>query len=210
MKTLHSFLKEMAAPKEQHRSLMFYHGVSDEETASKILASGHLKGPEEQGKSKLAPVKNRVYITPHLHYAQIYAIGGDIAGTEHHNIKGEHGHVFAVAGKHLQDIQPDEDDVGRAVHDETHPWLNHMARHVLTRRQHARVKDGWYADWAQSGKKLLKHMNDQQKLHLIDSGAHVAHEGKLPISAAWRIHKDKVPHLKRDGSNFFDHAERVL
>lgn len=39
--------------------------------------------------------------------------------------------------------------------------------------------------------------------------SHIAHHGPLQITKAWRIHKSKVPLLKRDGSNFFDHAEEV-
>lgn len=40
-----------------------------------------------------------------------------------------------------------------------------------------------------------------------DWGKHKLIEGNLPISKAWRVHKSKFHLLKRDGSNFFDHAE---
>ncbi len=214
MKTFIQFIDEMAAPQEKHRGMMFYHGTSDEETAKKILADGKIKPRDEpQGKGHLAPVAGKAYITPHLHYAQIYAQGGDVAGSDHHRIKGEHGYVFGVSGKHLHDIQPDEDSVGEHLHKQLHSkdstHLTHLANKHLTPNTIRKVKDGEYTAWARSGKKLLKHMDDREKHNLIDQGAHIAHTGELPITHAWRIHKDKIKHLKRDGSNFFDHAEKI-
>jgi hypothetical protein len=63
--------------------------------------------------------------------------------------------------------------------------------------------------FAHAGKKLLPLMTDEQKLQLISLGAHVAHTGKLIPSAAYKIDGHKIGELRRDGSNFFDVAEKV-
>ena len=53
-------------------------------------------------------------------------------------------------------------------------------------------------------------MSDEQKLDLIHNyGTHIAHTGTIKPDRAYRIHKDKIPLLNRDGSNFFEHAEEV-
>lgn len=203
-------LWEMAAPASHHLDKMYYHGTSDEEVARKIITDGHIKPPEiTKKKGDLVPVAGKTYITPHIHYAQIYSIGSDTAGTSFHRIKGEHGYVFGIHGSHLKDIQPDEDSVGELVANSQVPWLSHLAKNHLHPTTYHKVMQGEYSKWASGGKQLLKKMRDDQKLSLIDQGSHIAHTGELPISKIWRIHKDKVKLLKRDGSNFFDHAEEV-
>lgn len=213
MKTFKQFVTEMAKPTDEMHSMDFYHGTSNRAAALGIAKEGIKPGAVKQGKGSLAPVAGKAYVTPHIHYAQIYALGGDIAGGKpEHKINHEtepHGYVFKVPGHHLKDVQPDEDSIGQAVHDKTHPWLNHMARQHLTDGQHRKVMDGEYSEWARSGKKLAKKMDDHQKLDLIKHGAHVAHEGTLHPTEVYRIHKDKIPLLKDDGSNFFDHAEKI-
>jgi hypothetical protein len=228
---------EMANPAPEHHGMMFYHGTSDESHAQSILQSGHIKAPDYSSGGKhsargfMTPMKGSTYVTPHLHYAQIYGIGGDIAGTDHHNIKGEHGYVFGVHGKHLKDIHPDEDSLGEFVSKHTklgysykdqptfhNPTGEHDAekrslwsalRTHMTDNQFRKSAHGEYAYWAAGGKRANKHLSDHHKLLAIKHGAHIAHSGDLPITKAWRIHKSKVPLLKRDGSNFFDHAEEV-
>jgi hypothetical protein len=208
------FVTEMAAPTDDHKKMTFYHGVSDESVAHQILKDGHLKGRDTQGRGHLAPMKGHTYVTPHLHYAQIYALGGDTAGSDHHRIPSEYGHIFGVSGHHLKDIHPDEDSLGSQMHDHLHDNTKHphMAyyKHLMTPNQHRKVKFGEYSSWAQVGKKLNKHMSNHHKIASINQGAHIAHNGNLPITHAWRIHKDKVKLLNRDGSNFHDHAEKIL
>ena len=174
-------------------------------------------------------MKDHVYITPHLHYAQIYGIGADMAGNENAQkyAKGEHAYVFEIHGKHLNDIHPDEDSVGEKATDEIktkwnsetrkfqpdpankHPQLGDMARNHATSNQLRNLKDGYIDAQARVGKKLNKVMPDYMKYNLIDDGSHIAHKGELEVSKAWRVHKSKFHLLKKDGSNFFDHAEEV-
>ena len=158
----------------------------------------------------LTPVEGKTYITPHIHYAQIYALDGDIAGSTHHN-NDKHGYVFQIHGKKLKDVQPDEDDVGHLIYKNTHPdWLKNLANKHLTPNVMNRVKDGEYAYFAKAGKKLLNKMSDEQKLDLINNhNTHIAHTGTLMPDKVFRIHHSKIPLLKRDGSNFFQHAEEL-
>ena len=67
-----------------------------------------------------------------------------------------------------------------------------------------------YAAWAEGGKLILDELDDEEKLELVNKGAHVAHEGTVQPSEVWRFNKVRdTPRLKEDGSNFFEVAERV-
>jgi hypothetical protein len=213
MRSIRQTILEMAKPTDRQSSRVYFHGTSSEAAGKSILEKGVIEPPEITKKGMLVPVKGKVYITPHIHYAQIYGIGGDMAGSTGWNPEerghDRYGYVFGIKGHRLKDIQPDEDDVGEMVSKQAHPWLVHNAPKILTPNQLRGVKDGWYAHWAAAGKKLVKVMPDYVKHDLIDAGAHVAHDGPLEIDHAWRIDKRKIPLLKRDGSNFFDHAEPI-
>lgn len=137
-----------------------------------------------------------------------------IVATEH----GRYGYIFAVDGRHFGDVQPDEDSVGQMLHvrwdadvwrararvgqrvfdrvpspldvPEAPDWLFELAKQNLTQNQWYEVVEYGRVAWqARAGKKLLALMTDAQKLELVELGAHVAHAGALPISAAWRVDK---------------------
>jgi hypothetical protein len=164
----------------------------------------------------LKPVKGKVYITPHLHYGQIYTMGGDVAGTDVHTgpdhwrerFKGN-GYLFTVKGEHLTHIQPDEDDVGAMASKPDAPWWLKNRFDQLHPRTQQKMRWGELAYHASGGKQILRRLADFEKLDLIDRGASVAHDGPLPIDQAWRLDKKKIHLLQKDGSNFFDVAERV-
>lgn len=211
MKTFKQFITEMAAPTDDLKKLDYYHGTTSRTAALGIAKEG-IKAQEVKSKGHMAPVTGKAYITPHIDYAQMYAMGGNIAGSDRpmsHHKDEPYGYVFKVKGHKLKDVQPDEDSVGEAVHKKTHWWLNDLANRHLTDNQLRKVKDGEYPEWARSGKKLVKYMNDDQKTDLIKSGAHVAHGGDLEPDEIYRIHHSKIKHLKKDGSNFFEHAEKI-
>jgi len=71
--------------------------------------------------------------------------------------------------------------------------------------------NGDYDARAEVGKKLVKKMTDEQKLYLIDLGAHIAHEGdgNLMPDKAYKIEFKNIKNLNDDGSNFFDYAKEV-
>lgn len=242
-------LYEMATPSDSHREKMYYHGTSDDDAAQNILKTGHLSPPDEEGlkkkygslKGNFTSVKGKVYVTPHLRYAQIYGLGGDTAGSEfgakhlEKKSKSGYGYIFASHGKHLKDIDPDEDSVGEFIgkhykqgeydrqtgkvpfvfhnpsgeDDLDKRRVAHNIRSGMTDHQFHKSMQGYLSQQASGGKRALKKLSDHDKLKLIDWGAHVAHTGPLPITKAWRIHHSKVHLLKRDGSNFHDHAEEI-
>lgn len=225
-----NYIEEMAMPRLKDIAKIYYHGTDNDKFAKSILSKG-IQPPDLSigKKSMLTPVEGKVYITPNLEYALIYAIGGNMIGSELPEFfykRGKYAWLFAIDGKELKDIQPDEDSVGEMIYylmtgselaGETFNkkewkrpnWLLSLARRKLTHRQLSKVADGEYSYWALAGKKLLKIMSDKQKLELIDSGAHIAHTGPIKPKEAWRMPKEKNEALNKDGSNFFQIAERV-
>jgi len=218
------FLAEMAAPAEQHLSSVYYHGT-DEAGAQGIMQRGIEAGDIILPTSKksrcpsLEPVPGKVYITPKIGYAQVYAIGGDMAGSNYRSTAGQstHGYVFVIKGSQLKDIQPDEDSIGEMIWRQLYePKDNrflktyaYMAQQILTPKQFLKLKDGEYVMYAHVGKKLLAKMSDADKLEFINLGAHIAHTGNLQPDETWKIDLSKMREMKRDGSNFFELAEKV-
>lgn len=111
---------EMAAPREQDRLKVYYHGT-DLANAEKIMRDGidpeatNLKYNER--KPWLRPQQEHVYLTTDLKYAIIYALGGDYLGHEPPggSFSGK-GVVFEISGDSLSDISPDEDKIGEILH----------------------------------------------------------------------------------------------
>jgi len=100
-------------------SRVLYHGTSQPGAFHKIIQNG-LIGRAAQERYSLAPIKGRVYMTPQLRTAIVYAIGGDMLGSKlpEHMVKpGErYGYVFEIDSTDLtDDIMPDEDIVGQAL-----------------------------------------------------------------------------------------------
>lgn len=207
---------------------VYYHGTSKESAAKSIQTKGLLEPPDiGTRKTQLTPVKGKVYLTSELSYAIIYALGGDMAGNKipdrWFETEGPYGYVFVVPASGITSaMQPDEDVVGQMINQLANPtssvyhydnlpqWLLMLASKVLSDRQYANVTNKYaeYAHEAAAGKKVLKHMSPAQKLQLLESSNHVAHEGAVKPSECWRIDKRRSPELKKDGSNFFQLAER--
>lgn len=263
---------------------VYYHGTPSEKAGKSILRSGIEPPDLSSRKGPLRPVDGKVYLTPRLSYGIIYALGGDMAGSEIRedfwSRTGEWGYLFVVPGKALKEVQPDEDSVGEMLGRGTAPaWLDDLAEEILTetypdepepiglrydfdfyasmdegereaffkdtgedpdtfdwledpytleewllgdgkrhnddqywrfesRNLYDLVMDGDYASQAEAGKILLDEMDSEQELELIALGAHIAHEGKVIPTECWKIHKSKAPLLKKNGSNFFQIAER--
>lgn len=194
------------------KSKTYYHGTSKADAAQAILREGAIKPPDVVTKSFLAPVKGRVYVTPTLAYAAIYAMGGSMAGTvlpEKYMQGSPSGYLFVISGADLVDIQPDEDSVGEMFFQKDAPsWLKRYGEYLS---DNIRRKGEWgeYAYWAKAGKIILKHMSDREKLALIDLGAHVAVEGSVPFQQCWEFPKNRTQDLQKDASNFFDLSKRI-
>lgn len=222
-----------ASPSEIVQSKTYYHGTSNEEAAKSILEKGIHPDFTATKNGILTPVGGRIYITSDLSYALIYALGGDLAGTDLKNrdfIKKEpFGYLFEISGqKILDDIQPDEDDVGeflsllltqaKPTEDKfmlaiNNPTLKYevmaIAQKHLAQSTLQRVKNGEYTYFAKSGKVILKRLSNFAKLKMVEYGFHIAYEGQLIPDKCYKIDKSKAEFLKRDGSNLTDYAVRI-
>lgn len=218
----------MAKPRDIDFNKTYYHGTDSESAAKSIMNEGK-KSPDLElaPKRKLTPVIGKVYLTPDLKYGVIYALGANMIGQDLSDSlvsKNRFGYLFVVSGKEIKDIQPDEDSIGEILFDlfsereqieskvdlSKLQWLKRLAENNLTPLQLKKVKRyDDFGDLVVASKKLLKYMTDDEKLKLIDAGAHVAHTGGITVEKVWRIDKKKSKELNKDGSNFFEIAERV-
>lgn len=83
------------------------------------------------------------------------------------------------------------------------------ARSYLTPTQFKKIPSGEYTYYASGGKRFIKTAPKWFLEKLIEKGSHVSHQGAVQPSECWKIAKKKSHLLQRDGSNFFDIAERV-
>lgn len=199
---------------ESFKGKTFYHGTPTKERAEKILHEG-LKAPDliDDKRGKLKPVKGRVYLTTHIDYAQIYALGGNLAGSSGERLVKEHGqygYVFLVNGNELkEDVQPDEDIIGEAIADFKFKWLTNLAEEKLTAAALKKVRQGFYGDWAAAGKKLVKFISSKQMEEIMEWKGHTAHLGDVKPFQVWRIDRNDCSKLLKNGSNFFEIATKV-
>jgi hypothetical protein len=228
-----------APPTDEVKATRYYHGTKTEAAAVKIMQEGIQPGSITQGRGKLDPVAGKVYVTPSIEYACIYALGGIMMG---HTISdgwitkdGRYGYVFVVNGSDLTDIQPDEDSIGEwlAAHTTssvwnaktrswTHPEFDPdgseddrkrdvwgTIRAAMTDKQFQKAIDGEVTAQASGGKRALIRLTDQDKLDLIRWGAHIAHTGPIKPIECWRIDKTRSKEITHNASNFFEIAEKV-
>lgn len=236
---------------------VFYHGTANEKAAMAILEHGI--NPPDLTNTKnhmLRPVIGRVYVTPLISYAQVYAIGGYYAGHETYRVPYEgneekfkhiwggserhesrHGYVFVIPAEVMTgDQQPDEDEVGQlyayylsggpskyAEEEDAAKYEKLKAmggifftfvsvmNSVVSDAARKRIMQGEYAYYARAGKTALnnKRFTPELKKALIDAGCHVAHAGAIIPTQCWKIDKAKIGWLEKNGSNFFEIAERI-
>lgn len=184
------------------------------------------------------PLPNRVYLTPDLNYAIIYALGGVFAGarrTEGHDERirreGRYGYVWRVADLSLANVIPDEDHVGKAlgqVLDGTRAaqwWLTELAEAAglddipSTDAEMGPegwsvmegVEDGLYSDYIAAGKAMLPLMSQEDVARFLAEfpESSIAHLGPVPVSEGWRLDRLRYPDIAEDGSNFFEIAEKI-
>lgn len=219
-------LFEMAAPRETDKAKVYYHGTTSDKAAEGIIANGldpavtEIKY-ETRPSHAAKPQRNHIYLTPHISYALIYALGGDMAGSDISRWvekEGRFGYVFEVPGQNLRDISPDEDSLASILYSvkngDTNPTaleLRNVARRVLTDHAFKTISSGdMVSATYKAAKKLAAALSDDLRLRVIDlPNVHVAHNGRIKPSKCWKIDKLKSPILKRDGSNFFEYAEQV-
>lgn len=253
-------LTEMAIPNDTIKSMVFYHGTSSETMAKNIMQSG-IQPPDlvVNGKKKnshLTPVEGKVYITPKISYALMYAMGVNAVGNKEYKVPyegnetvfkhvfnndpssrfgGRYGYIFKIDGNDLVDIQPDEDEIGAMLNkllskNKTLEFMEPHEREVMEKallderlkteilniaRQHLsdgtlnKVREGEYSYYAKAGKVIVKRLSDMSKLVMAQYGFHVAHTGAIIPSEVWKVDKAMLGYFSKDGSNFFDLAEKI-
>lgn len=229
-------LNEELAP--ETRAKTYYHGTCCEDKALSILRDGldPSKTEVKYGAKKpfLRPIDGHVYVTPNPGYAMIYALGGDVAGTDFFSSQygknfiekdGRYGFLFVIRGEDMTDAVPDEDDVGAIVGSllsghryQKFDWalidtvayrLKSEAEINFSPSTLRRVKDGDMAWCAKVGKKLLKVLPQNVLQVLIKANSSLAHSGHLKVSECWKIDKTRCAELAKDGSNLKSIGERV-
>lgn len=114
-------LLEMAKPTSSQLEKTYYHGTPPSVESTRSILKNGIKPPEiditkkTRSSYNLTPVEGKVYLTPEIAYAQIYALGGDVAGSSYMPKGRDVGFVFSISGKELLDIQPDEDSIGEMI-----------------------------------------------------------------------------------------------
>ena len=204
--------------------MKFYHGTPTHKQAQTVLKEGIQPDlSETQGLAR--PVEGRIYLSSNLDYAIIYLLGGDMAGhslPENWLKKSRYGYLFVIEEDQLsQDYQPDEDQVGQAISERAFPWtekyLDFLAEEDSVEDEDgdfqnllSQLNMGYYAAWIKAGHLLLPKLSQAEKSDIIEKYGNIAHKGAIHPMQVWKFDKTKTPHLKKDGSNFFELAEQIL
>lgn len=212
-----SLFNEMASPDLELKSETWFHGTSTEKSAQAIWNDG-IKPDLKKGKSIATPVQGRTYATKNVSYALIYALGGDLAGSNWDGWKDErYGYVFKLKGTQFEDVQPDEDQVGETISKQEFTWMDKFIPSLKKKTYQPKyypslwdaMKSGEYTAWIKGGKIVLPLLTDAEKLQIIKSQGNVANLGVMHPYEMWRVDKSKTKEFNRDGSNFFEIAEKV-
>ncbi len=207
-----------------------YHGTPDVAKAEAIMADGLLKpGAIKQGRGQLSPLAGRTYYTTSLAYATMYALGGNMAGSEYPEQywrgTGRYGYLFAVPEADLADILPDEDSVGEFItnhsirdgseykcssDDPAKVQMWHRLKSLMTPNQFSKAAWGEFSYASAGGKRALKSLTPSEREQLLGWGAHLAAAGTAKPVACWKLDKGRSAELAEDGSNFFEIAELVF
>lgn len=197
----------MAAPAEHHKSLLLYHGTTDEENfAQDILKCGYLQGRIVQGRAQQAPVAGYVYTSKDVMYAAGYAgvylnFGLGCTKKRRQGLEKFTGYVFVVDASAATDILVDEDVLGEVatswenymhLPDGLLRYLQRIAEKCATPNQLKRAKDGQMAYQSAIGKKMQKAIPDDMMQKLIEISPHLAlknPEQRMPIVGYYTIHK---------------------
>jgi hypothetical protein len=203
-------------------SSIFYHGTSDEMSGASILKEGILPDlSKSQGLAR--PVDGRIYMATNIKDSIPYLLGGAMAG---HDLpedwikKSRYGYLFIIEGKDLLDIQPDEDQVGQAIHDEAFPWVTDYFDSLENQSPvedeeglhcslFSQLKTGEYCAWIKAGHFLLPKLKEDQKIDIILRYGNIAHLGAVYPIEAWKFDKKLSKNLREDGSNFFELATKI-
>jgi len=221
-----------AAPASEFAADTYYHGTKTEKQAMGIWESGIKPDLWDGGSTLGKPIEGRVYVTKNLGYALHYALGAAMAGSDTpYNKKliekhGQYGYMAVIPGSELKEVHADEDQIGEAVQDafkfKSMKWLQELAADHLdvdfeeesddgpiVNSLLSQIKEGNYDAWIAAGKILMDELTPEMHLEIIREYGNIAHEGSLMPSEMWKIDRNLIPKLAKDGSNFFDLAVKI-
>lgn len=205
---------------------IYYHGTPEESRALLIIKEG-IRPDLSKTKGLARPVGGRIYMGVNLKDAMPYLLGGAMAG---HEIPAKwiensrYGYLFLIRGSDLMDVQPDEDQVGQAIHDKELPWVdkyfNKLGEESCVededpddeppyRNLLEQLNAGEYCAWIKAGHILLPYLSQQEKSDIIQKYGNIAHLGTVYPTEVWKFDKTNSPSLKEDCSNFFELAINV-
>lgn len=209
-------------------SKKYFHGCSVESSAKKIMTEGLVPGNIVGSRAKgfLEPMAGKVYLTPSLGYAAIYALGAGMVGidlsSDHGrelvNRGGSIGYIFVVNGSDLSDVEPDEDFVGEAIArglngnrgvSAADQEVARIASRFVHPSRLAKVRDGYVAFQASVGKQVMSKISPDLKIRLIEQGASIAHHGPIMPREAWALPKERFSEISNNGDGFFQIAQMV-
>lgn len=209
-------------------SKRYFHGCSVEASAKKIMTEGLVPGNIIGSKAKgfLDPMAGKVYLTPSLGYAAIYALGAAMVGRDLSDEYGSEllkrdggvGYIFVVNGSDLSDVEPDEDFVGEAIArglngsrgvSAADQEVARIASRFVHPSRLAKVKFGYVAFQASVGKQVMGKIYGDLKIRLMEQGASIAHAGPIMPREAWALPKERFSEISENGDGFFQIAQMV-
>jgi hypothetical protein len=183
--TYDEFVNEMAMPSSNQKNVQWYHGTSAD-YIDKIIKDQALKPSESVTKSTrrlMSPVFGKVYLTADVKEAIGYAYFRSSVGNP--------AYLVVVDGKSLVDIQPDEDVIADLLQTSDtikgFEWLDRMAQYIDPKLYKKFQDMGDYAYSVSLAKKIVKNLNNDQKIELINKGMKLAHSGEITISEVWEL-----------------------
>lgn len=155
-------LDRTAAPLHaEAKDRWFYHGTSSQKAADAILTEGiQPPNPETKSRAQMAPAHGRIYITPNLGYAAIYALGANMFGHapwKDFDRNGEYGYIFALWGEDLAgDLVPDEDSIGSML---SSIYALDKAKQRLAEAEQGNPR--WNEAWQKDFKRTIEHESEK-------------------------------------------------
>jgi hypothetical protein len=224
MKIIKDYLFETEVPIE-YKQKFWYHGTFHS-NAIKIIKSCKLKPIENPDNGYMSPIAGKVYLTSRLDEGLIYAFYR--ACNQEENPK--YAYLVIVKGEDLVDILPDEDiianllpklyysndnlsknEINKFIYknsdltkDEINKfiYLNKLAKETDSKLYHKYHIKGNYEYGTALGKKIIKLINDDQKIDLINYGQKIANDGCIPIYQVWEIPVDKRNEINKNIDSF--------
>lgn len=196
----------------------YYHGTDKESHGLSILNDGYIKSGMIERRGWMKPQSGRIYLTPNLEYSVIYTIGGNMIGQELPKKwidENRYGYLFVVKENNINinDIIPDEDFIGECVYNKTFQWLNDKCQRIFSKQMYGKAMDGEVMYQIRIGNVLLgktHRLSNYELQQILNLGCAISVPSPVKIDACYKFDKTLNNKLNKDGSNFFEYAEKIL